>query len=103
MIAGCLPDEEARIDRVIVRLREAGAYELACTIARVHGVRLRDVLGRRRPLRFVRPRHDLWRLFRNTTGWSYPDMSETFEVDHTTILTAVNRVEACIVAIEEGT
>lgn len=92
------PSPIGRVSRVSTRLRRLGVYELAERIALSHGVDLVDVLGRRRHSELIPARHELWTVLRHSLDLSYPALGRVFEVDHTTVLSAVHDRESELAA-----
>lgn len=70
----------------------------ACTsilneVVKKHGFPPDVILGRERFRPVVRARHELWFRVHSELGWSYYMMARYFNVDHTTIMHAVRKVE----------
>ena len=62
-------------------------------VARACHVRVSDIQGPRRRQRQLQARHLAMYVFRQI-GWSYPEIGRFFGRDHTTVMSAVRKVEA---------
>jgi chromosomal replication initiation ATPase DnaA len=86
--------EWQRVLRVRGALERRGALEWAGRVCRSLGVELDDVLGMSRSQSLVRARHELWSLVADTLALSTPEMGALFNVDHSTIISAVRNYRA---------
>lgn len=55
------------------------------------GVRVADVLGRRRLMEYVRPRHKAMLRIRRELGYSYPRIGRLFNRHHVSVLTCIRK------------
>lgn len=81
----------ARIER---RLHELGALTFARQYCASQGATLDMVTSQDRLEYVVRARHRLWTVLLDTLGLSYPACAALFEVDHTTVMSAVKKRRA---------
>ena len=61
-------------------------------IAREHGIKSEDLLGRSRRMMYVRPRHFAMFRIREELGWSYPRIAKFFGKDHSSIFYALKKL-----------
>lgn len=83
----------ARVEAVKANLDRIGALEWVRKQCNVD-VDLDDLLGTSRLPSVIRVRHDVWRVVRDTFGYSYSEMARLFAVDHTTVIHAIRKREA---------
>jgi chromosomal replication initiation ATPase DnaA len=70
-----------------------GAQQIACQVARQHGIDVERMLSPRRSAIYVRARTDLYRALRRL-GWSYPKIGRfAGGRDHTTIMWALGALD----------
>lgn len=65
---------------------------LAMRVARHVGVRLADICGRDRTKSIAHARHLVWAALR-TAGYSLPEIAAPWGADHTTVMSAVKKIE----------
>lgn len=71
------------------RLGQRSFLADARAVAKEHHLSLDELLAPRF-LRAKRARHQLWKRIREAYGCSFPELGWLFEVDHSTVLQAVN-------------
>ncbi len=76
-------------------LHQAGALSLAINVCDRHGVPLDYVLGKSRLAPIVKVRHELWGEVRTTLGLSYRDVGRIFDVNHSSVESALRSKGAC--------
>jgi chromosomal replication initiator protein len=75
-------------------IRRYGADTAAREICRARGIRhVTDLCGSSRHKTVAMARHELMAWFRARTGLSYPEIGMVFGRDHTTIISAVQKVD----------
>lgn len=67
--------------------------EIQLTVAQHFGVRLADLKATSRARSIARPRMIAMWLIRDLTEASFPEIGRAFERDHTTVISAVRRVQ----------
>lgn len=67
---------------------------IVCRVAREAGVTPDDIYGDSRKAHIARARAAAMHLSRKRLGYSYPKLGKIFNRDHTTIIHAINRVQA---------
>jgi chromosomal replication initiator protein len=67
-------------------------------VADYYHVRILDLKSRRRVKTLVLPRQVAMYLCRKHTGSSFPDIGSRFEKDHTTIISACDKIEAGLIS-----
>lgn len=72
---------------------ECTLADILNAVADASGVRKEHIRGRRRYKPIARARFVFFWLARNYTGHSYPDLGHYLDIDHTSVLHAVRRVE----------
>jgi len=75
---------------ILEALEERGLLEASRDIANSHHATMFEVCGRTRYSTIVRARHAIW-LYLRTLGFSYPEIARIWDVDHTSVLSAVKR------------
>lgn len=83
----------------ITRTTNLGPKErarLICKIvARDEGLKVEDIMGERRWTRHVKARHlATWLVSKANPNWTWGQLGEFFNKDHTSIIWAVNKMEA---------
>ena len=93
------------VRRIERRLYVLSALEFTFRHCAMHGASFDDVVTSGSPGRagprvksIADARHRLWTVLRHTLALSYPELATFFEVDHTTILSAVHKIEAKLAA-----
>jgi chromosomal replication initiation ATPase DnaA len=85
-------EQLSRIDHSLsqtVIQRRATAQALAMKVARMHGLTVEEMLGRRRFVHLAEARADLYRELR-AKGWSFPAIGHFCgQRDHTTVMAAL--------------
>jgi hypothetical protein len=94
-----------RKGRIEARLLKAGVLMFARSYCAERGTTLAEVIGddvpgsrygyvaSRMPT-VARARHGLWTMIRHSLALSYPEIGAIFEVNHTTVLSAVRKCES---------
>lgn len=83
------------------RLKAFGLYEmLSQRCASKYGVTLEQIHGEARFAHVARARHEAMYLIRAKFKWSYPVIGRLFNRDHTTVISAVRRIQELIEAKE---
>lgn len=81
-----------RVDRIRARLEERRLFAIVQDACDECDVPVDDVLGERRLASLCATRHLVWFYLYRETRLSYPEIGRIFEVDHTTVLSAVHRI-----------
>jgi hypothetical protein len=82
------------------RVVEVKAIQKA--VAKFYGVKLSDILSNRRTAEVILPRHVAMYLAKEMTNKSLPDLGKRFaDRDHTTILSAIRKIERMITIFPE--
>lgn len=84
----------SRESRVMTGLDRLSALTFARTFCLSEGASLIEVIGRSREPRIVRARHHLWAVLFDTLGLGYAEHGRLFEVDHTTVMHAIEKRRA---------
>lgn len=80
-------------DRVRQRLIARGLLDVVKRVARHHHVLVSEVLSPVRHKTFVAARHEVWLRMRKHFGFSYPELGNLFECDHTTVMNGVREAK----------
>lgn len=72
--------------------RQLDAREIIDTVASFYGVKLSDLMGKRRLKQLVTPRHVSMYLVREHTELSFPEIGRVFERDHATVQHACKKL-----------
>ena len=72
--------------------RQLDAREIIDTVASFYGVKLGDLMGKRRLKQLVTPRHVSMYLVREHTELSFPEIGRVFERDHATVQHACKKI-----------
>ena len=67
--------------------------QIQTIVAADYGVSVMDIISRRQSPRAIRPRHVAMWLARHSTCHSYPTIGRAFERDHTTVMSAIDRID----------
>lgn len=74
------------------RLVQLDAEAIIRCVCRYFNISVDDMLGKSRAKPFVQPRQLAMYLIRNHSGLSYPEIGRIFKRDHTTVLSACQRI-----------
>jgi chromosomal replication initiator protein len=74
--------------------RQLDAREIIDTVASFYGVKLGDLMGKRRLKQLVTPRHVSMFLVREHTELSFPEIGRVFDRDHATVQHACKKLRA---------
>lgn len=77
----------------IMTLQKLGLHEESVVFASENGTTLSMAFSRLRYTHIVRVRHRVMWLVRTRAGWSYPAIGRLFNVDHSTAMMAVRRIQ----------
>jgi hypothetical protein len=94
MKPGLIAAGQSKQSRIEARLHANGALMFARGYCFSQGAPLSEVIGESRSAHVARARHRLWTVLLDTLGLSYPACAAIFEVDHTTVMSAVRKRRA---------
>ena len=76
-------------ERIKEEMVERKLWAFIEDVLKAHPVTWEDVCSKRRFRRTVVARHAVWRALREMHQFSYPAIGKMFNVDHTTVITAL--------------
>jgi len=75
--------------------------EVVTMVANFFGLTVDDIMSRSRRQRIAMARHVTFYIMRNVGKCSYPQIGKAFDYDHSTVLSAVDRIERLIASDED--